>query len=315
VNPPSGALAGLRFVLVGAGAVGGTLGPWLARRGAVAEGVAARTRSARAVELGRRLGAPVAELSEIDSSGADLLLLAVPDDALEPLARELGRRPQAPVALHVAGALPPSVLAPLAAAGSAVGGFHPLRAFSRRADEGEEPEVGLFFALGGDPAAVALGRRLAAGLGGVGEVIADEARPLYHLAATLVAGALTTVAATAFEIRRRAGIPAAADPGYALLARGALAGALAADDPARGITGPASRGDRATFEMEARALAASTPEALPIVLALARESLRQRARLAPPTSAQERLAAALDGSELLDLTKDRVLTSEPEPPG
>jgi predicted short-subunit dehydrogenase-like oxidoreductase (DUF2520 family) len=316
VNRSTTHLAGLRFALVGAGAVGSTLAIWFHRRGARAIAVAARRDSRRAAELARFLGCAVPSTAELESRSADLLLLAVPDDALGETARELARRPQAPVALHVAGALPPSAIAPLAAAGSAIGGFHPLRAFPRGATaEVEEPESGLFFALGGAPSAVALGRRLAAAIGGQAEVVSDVARPLYHLAATLVAGGIATLASTAFEIRRRAGIPPEADAGYALLAEGALAGATAAADPATAITGPAARGDLETFTLEARALAAVAPESLPVVHALGRESLRQRARIAPPTAAQERLAEALDRAELLDLAKDRVLTSRREPHG
>jgi predicted short-subunit dehydrogenase-like oxidoreductase (DUF2520 family) len=309
-------LDGLRFALVGAGAVGGALATWMATRGARAISISARPGSARARDLAGDLETRLVELRDLRSADADLLLLAVPDAAVAETATILAARAQAPVALHVAGAMPASVLAPLAAGGSAVGGFHPLRAFAGgRQGEALEPPAGIFFALGGESAAVALGERLAAALGGTAAVIDDAARPLYHLAATLLAGGISTLAATAFEIRRRAGLPEAADAGYARLALDALAGALAAADPAAGITGPAARGDLETFVLEARALARVAPEALPAVIALARESLRQRGRRTPPTSAQKRLAEALKRPELLDLMRDRVLTSRPDSSG
>lgn len=314
MSSPSRPLAELRFALVGAGAVGGTLALWLEERGARCAAVAARPGSARAAALARRLGSRALELAEVDSSGLDLLLLAVPDGELSAVARALAARRQAPVALHVAGSLGAAAIAPLAAAGSAAGGFHPLRAFAG-GEAPSAPPAGIFFALGGAPEAVALGRRLATALGGAAEIVADDARPLYHLVATLLAGGLTTIAATALEIRRRAGLPEAADAGYALLAREALAGALAAGDPALGITGPAARGDLETFALEARALARIAPEALPAVIALARETLRHRARLGLSSVAQERLARALEEPDLLDLARDRVLTSERDPHG
>jgi predicted short-subunit dehydrogenase-like oxidoreductase (DUF2520 family) len=316
VIPAQRPLAGFRFALVGAGAVGGALAAWMATRGARLVAVAAREGSRRARSLAEALDAALVGLDQLDSAGADLLLLAVPDTALSAAASALASRSQAGVALHVAGALPASAIAPLARRGTAIGGFHPLRAFAgSRPAPGDEPPAGTFFALGGDPAAVAAGARIAAALGGTSAVVTDSARPIYHLAATLLAGGITTLAATAFELRRRAALPEEAEPGFARLAQDALAGALAADDPADGITGPAARGDLETFAAEARALARIAPEALPIVLDLARESLRQRHRKTSETPAQRRLAEALRNADLLDLPKDRVLTSGPEPHG
>lgn len=299
---------------MGAGAVGGALASWLTRCGARATAIAARPGSTRAGRLADELSSRQEAVASLSSAGADLLLLAVPDAALADVAGILARRPQAPVALHVAGALGAGVLAPLAAGGCAVGGFHPLRAFP--GGEGErEPVPGLFFALDGAPAAEAMGRRLAAALGGRAAVVTEASRPLYHLVATLLAGGITTIAAMAFEIRRAAGLPAEADAGYSRLATEALAAAFAARDPASGITGPAARGDLDTFLAEALALRESVPEALPAVLALARETLRQRARIEPESAARKRLRSELDRPDLLDPAEVRVLTSGPEPHG
>ncbi|MGE0641346.1 MAG: DUF2520 domain-containing protein [Thermoanaerobaculia bacterium] len=303
-------LAGLRLALVGAGAVGGNLARWFAVRGAVVATVTARPGSRRAAALVAELGATPQAVDELASAACDLLLLAVPDEEIAPLAGRLADRPQAAVALHVAGALDASVLAPLAAAGSAAGTFHPLLAFSGLAASAD-PEPGIFFALDGDQAAVELGRRLAAALGGRAAIVSGPIRPLYHLVATLLAGGVTTVAAAAFEIARAAKLPEEASDGFRQLSTRALAGALAAAEPAAGITGPAARGDLATFRTEARTLDSTSPAALPIVLALARESLRQRARVAPETPAQQRLREALERPDLLDRTGDRVLTFPP----
>ena len=302
-------LAGLRLALVGAGAVGGNLARWFAARGAVVATVTARPGSRRAAALAAELGAAPQAVDQLASAACDLLLLAVPDEEIAPLAGRLAERPQAAVALHVAGALDASVLTPLAPAGSAAGTFHPLLAFSGIA--AADPEPGIFFALDGDDDAVELGRRLAAALGGRAAIVSGSSRPLYHLVATLLAGGVTTVAATAFEIARAAELPEEASDGFRQLATRALAGALAAAEPAAGITGPAARGDLATFLTEARTLEATSPAALPIVLALARESLRQRARVAPETAAQQQLREALERPDLLDRTGDRVLAFPP----
>jgi predicted short-subunit dehydrogenase-like oxidoreductase (DUF2520 family) len=323
VSPSSPALDGLRFSLIGAGSVGQSLAGWIVACGGRLLQVAGRPGSAgfkrspdtgTAAVLARRLGGATADLRTLSTAGEDLLLIAVPDDALAGLAATLAARPQARVALHVSGVAPAAVLDPLRPAGSAVGGFHPLRAFPAPEEDVAEA-AGVFFALDGDPPARALGQRLAVALGGIAAPIAAEQRPLYHLVATLMAGAVTTVVATAMEIAARSGLPPEARPGFARLATAALAGALAQPDPAAGITGPAARGDQETFLLELARLHQLAPEAAPIVVALARESLRQRARVAAPDPPRIALAERLAGADLLDLMKDRVLTSTVKPSG
>lgn len=310
--PPT--LQGLRFSMIGAGSVGQSLASWIVARGGAPLQAAARPGSARLERFARRCGLRPVAARELSTPGEDLLLVAVPDSELEGVAELLARRPQARVALHVSGVAAASALEPLRAAGSAIGGFHPLRAFPEPEERIEEA-AGVFFALDGDPAAVALGRRLAAAFDGAAAIIAPEQRPFYHLVATLLAGGVTTVVAAAMEIGSRAGLPEEVRPGYARLATDALAKALAHADPATGITGPAARGDQGTFLLELDRLGQRAPEAVPIVVALARESLRQRSRLAPPDPARQGLADLLAQPDLLDLMKDRVLTSSRKPSG
>lgn len=314
MSPTPSPLHGLSFSVIGTGAVGQSLASWIVARGGTLVQAAARTGSARLELFARRLGIRAVAARELSTDGEDLLLIAVPDGELAGIAELLARRPQAGVALHVSGVATAAVLEPLRAAGAAIGGFHPLRAFPAPEVRAEEA-VGVFFGLDGDPQAIALGRRLAGALDGTCAVVAAEHRPLYHLVATLMAGAVTTVAAVAMEIATRCGLPGEVRPGFAQLATDALAKALALPDPAAGITGPAARGDQETLLHELLALDRKLPEAVPVVVALARESLRQRSRLIPPDPARQALADLLARPDLLDLMKDRVLTSSRKPPG
>jgi len=274
---PAPPLADLAVSLVGPGRVGESLAAWLGAAGA------------RIVERAGRK-----DLGRLSTAGEDLLLLAVPDAALPEVAAALAARPQARVVLHTAGGLSAAVLAPLAEIGSAVGTFHPLKAFPRPLLDPAEAR-GVFFALDGDPDAIALGLRLAAALGGEAAEVPAAARPLYHFAATLAAGGVTTLLAAAAEIAERLGLPPAVARGYGELARGAVAQALAEGDAAAALTGPAARGDLATVERHLDDLARLAPEKLPLAIELAKETLRQRARREPPTDSQRRLAAALAG--------------------
>jgi predicted short-subunit dehydrogenase-like oxidoreductase (DUF2520 family) len=273
-------LDGLTFALVGAGRVGRSLARWLAAAGARATAVARRRPDSPATVLARDLGAAAVPLPELTSRGADLLVVAVADPALDAVAAVLAARPQAAVALHTAGGRGPSALAPLGRAGVATGTFHPLKAFPRALPDPAEAR-GVFFALAGDERAVALGRRIAAAWGATAEVVPEEARTLYHFAATLAAGGVTTLLAAAQGLADRLGLPAEVGEGYRRLALGALAAATpAAGGAPAAITGPAARGERATVEHQLGVLAEVAPELVPLAALLAREGLRRGAAAA-----------------------------------
>jgi predicted short-subunit dehydrogenase-like oxidoreductase (DUF2520 family) len=217
-------------------------------------------------------------LRRLGTAGQDLLLITVSDGAIEELAALLARRPQARVVLHTSGSLDASVLDPLRQSGSAVGSLHPLKAFPKPLPDPAEAR-GVFFAVDGDPEAQELAGRLVAAWGGISAEVPPEARPLYHFAATLAAGGVTTLLAAAAEIAGRLGLPEAVARGYVELARGAVAAAgqaLAEGRPlASAITGPAARGDRETLERHLEALSQIAPAKLPLAMFMALETLRQ----------------------------------------
>ena len=257
-------LHGLTFSVAGPGRVGASLAAWLEARGA------------RRIASSGRAGLP-----ELASAGQDLLLVAVPDPVLPAVAAELARRPQAAVVLHTSGSLDAGALAPLKAGGSAAGTLHPLKAFPHILPDPEEAR-GVFFAVEGDPAARELAFRLAAAWGAEAAEVPAAARTLYHFAATLAAGGVVTLLAAAEEIAGRLGLPSAVTRGYLELCKGAVAGAAEAHAEGRplgaALTGPVARGDRDTVARHLEALRELAPEKLPLNLALARETIRQRER-------------------------------------
>ncbi|MEA2564796.1 MAG: hypothetical protein QOH06_6300 [Acidobacteriota bacterium] len=265
----------LTFSVAGPGRVGSSLAAWLESLGARRMGMAGRQ-----------------GMADLASEGQDLLLIAVSDPALPEVAAVLARRPQAAVALHTSGCLDASVLAPLREAGSAVGSIHPLKAFPRPLPEPAEAR-GVFFAVDGDPAARDLAHRLAAAWGGVSAEVPPESRALYHFAATLAAGGAITLLALAEDLARRLGLPEAAVRGYLELCRGAVARAIETGDPAAVLTGPTARGDRETVTRHLEALRTLAPDKLPLVVHLARETLRQKERLGELTGEQRELLDTL----------------------
>lgn len=260
--PEKTALSDLSFSLVGSGRVGQSLASWAVQCGAHWFATAGREpRSAPFL---------VTALDEFSSAEQDLLLIAVSDRALEEVAATLAARPQARIVLHTSGALAAEVLAPLRTRGSQIGTLHPLKAFPHPLPNLEQA-AGTFFALDGDPEAIALGQRIAQAWRGEAAQVPAESRILYHFAATLAAGGVATLLSSAIHLGRQLGLPEAVARGYLELARGALeATAKAASDggdPARAITGPAARGDVAMLEKQFQALARGCPGQL----ALARE--------------------------------------------
>ncbi len=232
-------------------------------------------------------------LAELASGGQDLLLIAVADGALDRVAADLAARPQATVVLHTSGSRTAEALAPLANSGSAVGSFHPLKAFPAARPDVAEAH-GIFFGLDGDPPAVALGARLAAAWGATSGTIPPESRLLYHFAATLAAGGVTTLLAAAADLAERLRLPPDVVGGYLELARGAVEAAGQAADPAHAITGPTARGDRDTVLGQLAALAGPAPEMVVWVRALAAETLRQRARVGLAGAPQRGLLSELE---------------------
>lgn len=268
-------MSDIRFSIAGPGRVGQSLAHWLSGRGGRLRQVAAR-REAAARQLTRALGGSSVPIDELSSAGEDLLLVTVSDSALEAIARGLAARPQADVVLHVSGAMPAEVIAPLRRGGSAIGSFHPLRAFPR-----VEPDAGAargtLFGIDGDERAAVLSRRLAAAWGARVIEVEPGQRRLYHLAASLAAGGVVTVLAMAREILDRLGLPTELESGYFTLARQALEEAEAAERPGAALTGPAARGDAELVERQLADLEAQAPELVDGVVALLEETRRASA--------------------------------------
>ena len=115
--------------IVGAGAVGTALGVALSRAGWPIHAVASRDAGRRErftglVDGARAFAEPQALVEEVE-----LVIVAVPDDALAPLAAGV-RMYGGQAMVHTSGALGAEVLAPAMAAGTQVGAFHPLVAFA-----------------------------------------------------------------------------------------------------------------------------------------------------------------------------------------
>ncbi|GGQ43354.1 Rossmann-like and DUF2520 domain-containing protein [Couchioplanes azureus] len=247
--------------VVGAGRVGAVLGAALAAAGH--DVVAAAAVSAASRERARRL-LPRAEIlpaDEVARAATDLLLLAVPDDALGGVVAGLaatGALDDRTVVAHTSGAHGLAIL------GDVDGiALHPAMTFTG-ADGDLDRLPGIAWGVTARDRAFAA--RLVTDLGGVPEWIAEDARPLYHAALAHGANHLVTLVNEAADVLRAAGVRHPATVLSPLL-HAALGNALELGDAA--LTGPVSRGDAGTVRKHLDRLA---PESAPAYLALARRT-------------------------------------------
>ncbi|GAA2693250.1 Rossmann-like and DUF2520 domain-containing protein [Actinoplanes palleronii] len=247
--------------LIGAGRVGAVLGAALNAAGhrvvaAAAVSAASRDRAARLLP-----DAAILPADEVARAATDLLLLAVPDDALRGVVAGLAGtgalRPGQLVA-HTSGAHGLDVF------GDVNGmALHPAMTFT-----GADSDVARLpgIAWGVTTRDRVFATRLIADLGGVPEWIAEDARPVYHAALAHGANHLVTLVNEAADVLRAAGVE---EPARVLtpLLTAALDNALRMGDAA--LTGPVSRGDAGTV---AKHLARMPARAVPAYLSLARRT-------------------------------------------
>ena len=210
---------------------------------------------------------------EAPPAGTTIVYFAVPDAKLSEVAHEYGAQrpvPEGCVAMHLAGAISTDVLAPLHYAGYSVGSMHPLQAI---ADSwgGWHGMIGCAYALAGEPAALAAGRRMVHELAGTAIVVPPALRPIYHASAAVASNFLVTLAEFAARLMVQAGVPESqALPALLPLMRGTLDN-LEHLGPAAALTGPIARGDADTVRLHLMRLSATDRS---LYSALGRETLR-----------------------------------------
>ena len=296
-TPAASAFAPLREDLprvgfVGAGRAGTALAVALRRAGWPVTAIASRDQARRDRFVRLVPGArPFADAGAIIDE-VDLVVLAVPDDAIAAVASSL-RLYSGQAIIHLSGLLPASVLAPAQAAGTEAGSFHPLVAFADL-DAALAAMPGARVAIEGDEALLPLLRDLADAAGMQPITVSAAGKAAHHAAAVLAAGGLVALLDAIVELAATAGVDAdAALDAYGPLARQSLRNAETLG-VAAALTGPAVRGDAGTLAAHIDALRHRAPDVLPLYLAIsvrAVEIAARRGELSPERT--ERLLALL----------------------
>ena len=272
--------------IVGGGAVGTALAVALSRAGWPVHAVASRdperrARLAAAAGGARAFAEPQALIEEVE-----LIVLAVPDDAVGPLA-ETVRMYSGQAMIHTSGALGAEVLGPAMAAGTQIGAFHPLVAFADT-ERAVAALHGATVAIEGDDQLAALLAEMAEAIGATAVRLAPGSKSAYHAAAVLAAGGFVALLDAIAELGRVAGLDeAGALAIYGPLIEGTLGNARALGIRAA-LTGPMTRGDVGTLRAHLDALRLHAPDVIELYVAAARREIAlatERGALAPETAA------------------------------
>lgn len=187
---------------------------------------------------------------------AGVLILAVGDDAISPLAEALARAEAVrsdQVVLHLSGVQGQEALAPLVPSRAALGSLHPLQTIS---DPERAPGrlKGAWAAVEGMPRAVQAAEGLAQELGMRPFRLSGKQKAIYHAGAVFASNYFVVVEAIAQRLLRHAGL-SDADAWQAL--RPLVAGTfenLTRQEPKDALTGPVARGDEATIRRHLESL-------------------------------------------------------------
>jgi len=282
--------------IVGGGAVGSALALAMTRADWPVQAVASRdaTRRERLAGLAggaRAFAEPQALVEEVE-----LVIVAIPDDELAPFAAQT-RLYSGQAMVHTSGALGADVLEPAMAAGTQVGGFHPLVAFADT-ERAVAALHGATIAVEGDDQLVDLLAELAEAIGARAVRLAPGSKAAYHAAAVLAAGGFVALLDAIAELGRVAGLDEAGSLAiYGPLIEGTLGNARSLGIRAA-LTGPMTRGDVGTLRAHLDALTRHAPGVLPLYVAAAQREIdlaTARGALAPAsaTAMRDALAEAL----------------------
>ena len=248
-QPTDSPFATVRVGVVGAGRLGSAIAPALRSAGLSVQGP---------LERGQRLEDEV-----------DAVLLCVGDAAIPDAARTI---PDGPLVGHCSGATGLDVLGDRERFS-----LHPLLSVTTR---GSTRFAGAGCAVAGSsPRALAVALQLARALGMHAVEVADEDRVAYHAAASIAANFLVALEGAAERLAATAGVQREL---LVPLVTGAVENwsRLGAREA---LTGPIARGDEEVVRAQRAAIAARTPELLPVFDAMADlvRDVAGRERLAP----------------------------------
>lgn len=238
--------------VIGSGAVGGALARAIAAAGGTVVAVSARHLE-HAEALARHIpGCRAYTTPEEVAAVSHLVLLAVPDDAIIPVAERVQWSANQCV-VHLSGAMSARVLSAATERDAAVAALHPLMTFTRALtssplDEIQDRLRGCVWALetSDEPLRATL-QTMVTALGGKVAVLSENDRIPYHIAGVLASNYVVTLIGAAVALWESFGEDASlAREALMPLVRASMEN-LAAMPPSAALSGPIARGDLGTL--------------------------------------------------------------------
>lgn len=274
-----------RAALVGPGRLGTLVAHALNASGVPLVSVAGGSEAARERLCEAIAGARPSEVAQAPV-GATLVVLAVPDGAIEGVVEEMvraGTLDETHGVVHLAGVHGLAPLRRAGLAGARIAALHPAVTAPSGA---HDPSLlhGAAWAVTSGAGDRAWAHDLVQRLGGDAFDVPEDARVRYHAALATVSNAVGAAVVTARRLLHVSGIDAP-ERLLAPLARASLESALRSGAPA--LTGPIVRGDIGTVAAHLASLGPEMPELAEAYRVLARAVLVSVAPSLPPAAAEE----------------------------
>lgn len=236
----------LRVGVIGTGRAGSVIGAALHRVGHEVVAVAAVSELSRLRAQALLPGVPIVDIDQVVAA-CDLVLVAVPDDALAGLLEGLAASQSVKPGqfwVHLSGRYGTDVMAPVAALGALPLAIHPVMSFTGTSMDLQRLEECPFGVTAPDELRSAA-EALVIEIGGDPIWVPEDKRVLYHAALAFGSNYLITLVAQSAELLSQAGIE---EPRRVLapLLSASLDNALRMGDQA--LTGPVARGDAASVK-------------------------------------------------------------------
>jgi predicted short-subunit dehydrogenase-like oxidoreductase (DUF2520 family) len=260
--------------IIGAGAVGRSIALALFYSGVKIHGVYSLSGTS-AVQIGKRVKALHCGMLSASSEIGSIVLLCIPDAKIKETATMLARilpSLHTGVVIHTSGARSSAELVPLKGKRCSLGSFHPMQTFPHKKITSFN---GVWCAIEGDKAALAVCRQLARKLHAHAFVISKEVKVLYHIAGVFASNYVVTLMSVIQDLAVQSGIP---EKNIWKIFRPIIEQAVrntVQRSPAEALTGPIIRGDTETIVQHLTALSSGAAAHLaPLYSALGIEAVR-----------------------------------------
>lgn len=267
------------IAVIGAGRLGTSLAYALSNKGFEIRALSCRSK-ASADESREKIDQGLSTTDNVHAaSKGEIVFLTVPDDGIEHIARELAASSlgwEEKVVFHCSGLLTSFILDPLRSKGAHTASVHPCFSFPKKQSD-KNLFQGIFFALEGDPFAVATAKDIVQKIGSSHFMIRPEDKACYHTACSIASNMSLALFYTALSLLNKCGL----EEGEAKkilwpLLEGTLHN-VNKIDIFDALTGPVARGDLATVKKHLAELK-KFPQARRIYIELAKQALEMAER-------------------------------------